>query len=100
MCIPRFDDYLSKSDFCYHIFSFFDEFGDIETNMWSKAELSCLMHGGALASLHSSEEVTAVLKNWVSSATEIWIGLMAERKPKLSSYPNSLFLRCYLFYVT
>ena len=41
-----------------------------------------MTHGGHLASLHSSEEVMAVMKNWVSSdVTTSWIGRVAERDP-------------------
>ena len=77
-CIPKFEDYLPEGRFCYKIFSFYDEYGDIEMNMWSKAQLSCMIHGGDLASIHASEETTAIMRHWVTSATEMWIGLMTE----------------------
>ena len=35
-CVKRFEDYLPGSDYCYRMFSNWDEFGANDYNLWSK----------------------------------------------------------------
>ena len=35
-CVKRFEDYLPGSDYCYKMFSNWDEFGANDYNLWSK----------------------------------------------------------------